>query len=48
MGTENSQNEVPRGRVGRKTNDNNKKQGTINNSTHVKEREIILRERSFY
>ena len=33
MGTENSQNEAPRGRVGRKTNDNNKKQGTINNST---------------
>ena len=36
MGTENSQNEAPRGRVGRKTNDNNKKQGTINNSAHVK------------
>ena len=31
MGTENSQNEAPRGRVGRKINDNNKKQGTIIN-----------------
>ena len=36
MGTENSHNEAPRGRVERKTNDNNKKQGTINNSAHVK------------
>ena len=36
MGTENSQNEAPRRRVGRQTNDKNKKQGTINNSTHVK------------
>ena len=36
MGTENSQNEAPRGRVERETNDNNKKQGTINNSAHVK------------
>ena len=36
MGTEKSQNEAPRGRVDRKTNDNNKKQGTINNSAHVK------------
>ena len=31
MGTENSQNETPRGRVGRKTKDNNK----TNNSTNV-------------
>ena len=33
MGTENSQNEAPRGRVERETNDNNKKQGTINKCT---------------